>query len=470
MNNLKYYFLAILFTTSLLADTIQLKNGNIIEGKILNQTRTKIQIQTEEGKVLLIDKSEVQRIKYGPTRKELEQKQEEQRRQEELRRKQEEERKKQEEEQRRQEELKRKQEEERKKQEEKQRRQEELKRKQEEERKKQEEERKNILKRNDLDIGLGVGSGKIYPFFLKPINMYNFARNIGSKLLPNNSNSDNDFAITKFKNNVAQGNIYFNYYKNNWRFGLDIRSFDIKNKISNLGGTISQSSFYPWISEIIYSEEPDYSMGHLWIMYDFYQFSLFNNQILMGIKLGRYIINTYLKFKEFNRSNTTPNLEINDWELKTNSNEFYSMGLNIFMKVKSSNFINLGVDFLKGRYNSSMVIRMQNNNQSNMLELDYIKFNAKGLANGLKIDLSYHYEYYKNLFLFVEYDWNENRYKVNASGNFFKYPPNTGNNNDPPPILPSGLLNLYTFGEKKIAIEKISSISFGMGAKISFEN
>jgi hypothetical protein len=44
MNNLKYFFLAILFTTSLLADTIQLKNGNIIEGKILNQTRTKIQV------------------------------------------------------------------------------------------------------------------------------------------------------------------------------------------------------------------------------------------------------------------------------------------------------------------------------------------------------------------------------------------------------------------------------------------
>ncbi|GIX42076.1 MAG: hypothetical protein KatS3mg129_1809 [Leptospiraceae bacterium] len=108
----------------LLSDTVHLKNGNKIQGKIVNQSRTKIQINVN-GKIETIDKQNISKIEFQDLEAIRRKQEEERKQQEELKRKKEEERK-------RQEELKRKQEEERK-------RQEELKRKQEEERKRQEE-------------------------------------------------------------------------------------------------------------------------------------------------------------------------------------------------------------------------------------------------------------------------------------------------------------------------------------------
>jgi len=105
----KIFFLFFIASFSqLFADIVYLKNGKKIEGKIVNQSRTQIQIDVN-GKLELIDKQNINKIEF----KNLE----ERKKQEELKRQQEEERKKQEE-------LKRQQEEERKK-------QEELKRKQE---------------------------------------------------------------------------------------------------------------------------------------------------------------------------------------------------------------------------------------------------------------------------------------------------------------------------------------------------
>jgi flagellar biosynthesis GTPase FlhF len=128
----KIFFLFFIVSFSqLFADIVYLKNGKKIEGKIVNQSKTQIQIDVN-GKLELIDKQNINKIEFENL--------DERKKQEELKRQQEEERKKQEE-------LKRQQEEERKKQEELKRQQEELKRQQEEERKKQEElKRKQEIK------------------------------------------------------------------------------------------------------------------------------------------------------------------------------------------------------------------------------------------------------------------------------------------------------------------------------------
>jgi sRNA-binding regulator protein Hfq len=98
----KIFFLFFIVSFSqLFADIVYLKNGKKIEGKIVNQSRTQIQIDVN-GKLELIDKQNINKIEFENL--------EERKKQEELKRQQEEERKKQEE-------LKRQQEEERKKQE-----------------------------------------------------------------------------------------------------------------------------------------------------------------------------------------------------------------------------------------------------------------------------------------------------------------------------------------------------------------
>ncbi len=111
--NIRLIFL-LFFTTSLLADTIYLKNGQTIEGKIINQTRTSIQIQTKDLQIIRIEKERIERVVFEPTEKEIEEQeqkrlQEEKKLQEELKRKEEE--RKRLELQRRQEEIKRRQEE-----------------------------------------------------------------------------------------------------------------------------------------------------------------------------------------------------------------------------------------------------------------------------------------------------------------------------------------------------------------------
>jgi hypothetical protein len=95
-----------LLSWNLFADIIYLKDGNVIEGKIINQTRTNIQIQLEDQKIITLNKERIERILFGPTQNEIE----EQKRQEELKRKQQEEQKRLEQ-QKREEEIKRKQEE-----------------------------------------------------------------------------------------------------------------------------------------------------------------------------------------------------------------------------------------------------------------------------------------------------------------------------------------------------------------------
>jgi flagellar biosynthesis GTPase FlhF len=149
----KIFFLFFIVSFSqLFADIVYLKNGKKIEGKIVNQSRTQIQIDIN-GKLELIDKQNINKIEFEnleerKKQEELKRQQEEERKkQEELKRQQEEERKKQEELKRQQEEERKKQEELKRQQEEERKKQEELKRQQEEERKKQEElKRKQEIK------------------------------------------------------------------------------------------------------------------------------------------------------------------------------------------------------------------------------------------------------------------------------------------------------------------------------------
>jgi hypothetical protein len=143
MSKIKFFVLLYLcFVVSLYGERVYLKNGSVIDGEIIQQTMTTIQIKTYKGEILTIQKNDIRKIDYKFDIRKIEEerrKQEEQRRLEEERRKQEEQRRLEEE--RRKQEEQRRLEEERRKQEE-QRRLEEERRKQEEQRRLVEERRK----------------------------------------------------------------------------------------------------------------------------------------------------------------------------------------------------------------------------------------------------------------------------------------------------------------------------------------
>jgi hypothetical protein len=159
MSKIKFFVLLYLcFIVSLYGERVYLKNGSVVDGEIIQQTMTTIQVKTYKGEILTIQKDDIRKIDYKFDIRKIEEerrKQEEQRRLEEERRKQEEQRRL---------------EEERQKQEE-QRKLEEEQRKLEEERRKQEEQRRIVEERRKQEELLK----NKYPFIKDNKNYIDFS-------------------------------------------------------------------------------------------------------------------------------------------------------------------------------------------------------------------------------------------------------------------------------------------------------
>ncbi|MCX7809551.1 MAG: hypothetical protein N2247_01460, partial [Leptospiraceae bacterium] len=96
MIKIKFFILLYLcFVVSLYGERVYLKNGSVIDGEIIQQTMTAIQVKTYKGEILTIQKDDIRKIDYKFDIRKIEEerrKQEEQRRLEEERQKQEEQR------------------------------------------------------------------------------------------------------------------------------------------------------------------------------------------------------------------------------------------------------------------------------------------------------------------------------------------------------------------------------------------
>jgi hypothetical protein len=222
MRKLLYIFVVILIIQDLFADTVFLKNGKVIQGKIINQSQTKIEVQTEDGNRILLNKEEIRRIQFGPTQNEIElekRRQEKQKQIEEQRRKQEEE-------------IRRKQEEEK---------------RLEEERRKQEERKKPkepIIRRENLEIGYGLGPSYSIPSFVKINDIFLFAQYIGSLLIDTQPRQEYFNEENRFKKYHSNGYFFISYYFNNWAIGLDTTSILLNQSIETRKYGLSQGSLF----------------------------------------------------------------------------------------------------------------------------------------------------------------------------------------------------------------------------------
>ena len=101
MSKIKFFVLIYLcFVVSIYGERVYLKNGSVIDGEIIQQTITTIQVKTYKGEILTIQKDDIRKIDYKFDIRKIEEerrKQEEQRRLEEEQRRLVEERRKQEE-------------------------------------------------------------------------------------------------------------------------------------------------------------------------------------------------------------------------------------------------------------------------------------------------------------------------------------------------------------------------------------
>ncbi len=264
----QFVFILILFSISLRGEIIILKNGQKYEGKIINQTKERVQLQLKDGRVLILDKKEIQKIQYSA--EEIQKQDEEQRRLEEL--------KKREEEQRKLEELK--------KQEERRRKLEEIKKKEEqlrlEELKKQEEKkiRESIFQRKEILAFFGIGVSEIRLPIEKIENLSLRIRSLTSSLVFGYTNNTLVSNISDGSSAGAQLKVEYRY--NNWIFGLESINLNIqlKTNINYLGqyslnfGTPLFSTFFS--NSLFSSEIGKYDVLDLYTKYFFYKFKPFS--------------------------------------------------------------------------------------------------------------------------------------------------------------------------------------------------
>jgi hypothetical protein len=221
------YFILFLQPFLLRADIIYLKNGKTLKGKISRQTLTKVELILPDNKIIVIEKNEIQKIRYiSPTDQELKEKQ----RQEELKRIQEEKKRKEEEQKKIEEERQRLEKEKeleelKRLEEEKKRKEEELKQLEEIQKKYEEEQRKLIEEQKKLEIETLPKEIQKYKI------QYQFGGGIGTFNLPLNQ----FYKYYNFFTEYSQNNLK-NYIQN---IQIQMKSLPDWNWSGNIHGSIS---------------------------------------------------------------------------------------------------------------------------------------------------------------------------------------------------------------------------------------
>lgn len=65
MSKWRLVILALFLSSPLLAERIFLKNGTVVDGAIIQQSRTAVQVRTVDGRVLTLEKDSIRKIDYA---------------------------------------------------------------------------------------------------------------------------------------------------------------------------------------------------------------------------------------------------------------------------------------------------------------------------------------------------------------------------------------------------------------------
>jgi|GEM_PF-2841772 len=376
-------------------DTIFLKNGKVIKGKVTNQSQTKVEIQTEDGNRILLNKEEIRRIQFGPTQNEIElekRRQEEQKQIEEQRRKQQEE------------EIRRKQEEEK---------------RLEEERRRQEERKKPkepIIRRENLEIGYGLGRGNSDLYYNQLMNGIGIGKSFGitrSTFLPQSLSNSGYFLNQSYEFNKrsTNHNLHLAYYYNSWGFGLEWSFSQLGKGIQvNRYGSILGQSFVS-ISDVENKQSPTNNIRDIWISYDFYRYNFGNRYLLIGIKGGVYSINTKLNYEQ-NSLDLGVGYEYEKGNLSTKKEELFSLGPSVLLRWSKTQKIDGELRFIGGSTEGLYeYLSIRENFFANAKE----KFNDR--VEGVIFKLRYSQLLGDQWYWYVSYSYNQINYFVKKSKN-----------------------------------------------------
>ncbi len=450
----------VLFIPQLLfSDIVILRNGKKIEGKITNQTRTKVEIITEKKERLILDKAEILKIQFGSGEEEI--KKEELRRQEEERKRLEELRKREDEERRRIEEEKRRQEEENRKKEEEARRQEELKRKQ-----KTKIPKEPLIKQNQLILGYGYGPSYTIPLFIKIYNVIFHALEKSGPLIVGSNKQISQTTDIKWNSSSETSQIFLHYLKNDWEWGISIKSFMIREKNFKLQSYSWDPQF---ISLIVYQDFrdsnnktilPKHDIIELYGKYSLYKTIAGNHPVILGLKVNLFSIDS--KIKNHNIRFFSPYF-FKNYTITFNNlnNTFLFIGPHIFYPIDNKQSLEGEILIANTNFESRFITRFFESRTFQGISQLLLDANLKGETKDIYLSFKYNYNIYKDIFIFLQYLYNENQYYFT---NIYSIQFSSGINtaDEIPLFFPNVIWQIFFTGQKKVAIEKNQYINIGI--------
>ncbi|MFN3604853.1 MAG: LA_0442/LA_0875 N-terminal domain-containing protein [Leptonema sp. (in: bacteria)] len=476
------FFVFVLITSLLYSDTIILKNGQKYEGKIINQTRERVQIRLENGKELVINKNDIQKIQFGPSAEEIKRKQEEERRKLEEQKKQEEERRKLEE-QKKQEEERRKLEEQ-KKQEEERRKLEEQKKQEEERRKLEEQKRKALLqkepllKRRELLLYLGRGTSSAY---LPLEGLWNlFSKSIGQTICILESPESLFPIINGIGRSTSNISLEMIYNENNWSFGWELIGFNSTPLTKNINYynfvqgedyTRSPSQSYLYIEFPGGLKIPDsfYIYTSLYGKYHFYKTKFLYGNIYFSIPIGIMNHDFYLKTESSSFRSKYP--------FSPYSTQLSSISTQLNIEPRDTNLLYSGIH-LENIINDALKWKLQMNVYYGTFEYSINLFvfglgnptnfiiNPLGIQRGIGLINRFEKSIDNHFFIFVDLAYREIQFSVSTikRDGYINIGVNTYT-----PFSLSSLSFLGTFGlvDKDKRFKEINrSLSFGVSYRL----
>ncbi|MDW7976127.1 MAG: hypothetical protein RMI35_06180 [Leptospiraceae bacterium] len=363
-----------------------MKNGKIYEGKIINQTREKIQVELDNKQVLVLDKKDIKKIRYTPSKEELERKRREEERQKELLRQQEE--------------LERKRKEERQK--ELLRQQEELERKRKEEKKQQTAlvpPKKPLISRQNFGISFGIGPSSYRHAFIDLLNFYSLyltyqifyvAQNLGggqfTSFLSSPMNTSTNHISMQLFTHIDEVSFY-----------LSFTSFSLNPVIKNLilseylyTGNMQYLDIDPFITAR--KTNPISNTFNFYLNFIIDKNELLNTFLFIGIPLGLKMEDSNLispndSISFSSTQNRNPTLTGSNWRFRNRSITLWS-GVNLeWLTSKNSKIITL-ISYEIGE-SFSTFNKNKLGSTSPLIGYDFDVSNMLTLGLGLGIELQY---------------------------------------------------------------------------------
>ena len=325
-----------------------------------------------------------------------------------------------------------------------------------------------LILRKYMEIGYGLGPTYFEPYFINLFNRFNFGKNTigGSIFLPASLSGlvSYQFQDNEYEKYHLNHYLFINYFYNHWSFGFDITLLQLNTSINVNKYGISKNSLFFSLSNANFEKKPMHLYSHFWIRYDWYRIDLNRIFFLLGVKGGYKFVNTSAGIIQNSiLFDTFLNEKHN---IKSTKGDLFFLGPSLMINLSEEQNLQMDLYYIGG----SLFIDYQYQKlATNYFTNYYTKFSNKGSGGG--IEIQYNKKFSKEMYLFVKYVNTQISYNIGNTNDLWIKLDYTANN-----LIPyffTGILakifNPLNIQKEKSEKEVIQSLNLGIRYLVEFK-